>query len=623
MVFEEPVEDASEVAGGGAHAVGDAGDGAEDGGVGGDGAAGVEVAGEILPGGGETVAVQEEDLSDGLAAGAGVEDLAGVVGHLAELPGREGVGGLGVQTKIDAATRAAHGSEMRFHPSTYRTATLGGFIAGGSGGVGSIRWGGLRNFGNIIGLKVVTCEATPRILDLVGTDILKVAHAYGTNGIIVEAEIPQTAAYDWIDVIAGFDSIQDACRFGRNVAMQDGLLLKEIAPVAAPVPHDYFVRHQKFIRRDQSVVVMMVAPQAMHALGVFLAHERGEMLYRSDQASADDLELLPPAYELTWNHTTLRALKVDPTVTYLQTQYPDLETLYRIIDIFGDEMPMHNEMIRFDGRVVFSGLPIVRFTSEERLEEIIRIHEEVGARVFNPHRYTLEEGGMKRRRPRSARLQARGRPGRHPQPRQDDRLGEPGFRLHRRNGLPLLEPRPRRTRLTPMRVLVIQAHPVETSYSAALATIAIEMLQSNGHVVDSLDLYVENFEAVLSREERLIYHDVAENMTPAIRPYVERIKAAEALVFVYPVWNFGMPAILKGFFDRVFVPGVAFEMRDGQLIRVLSPKKKVAVITTYGGPRRRAFLVGDPPRKIRATRLLDGLPPVPPGAVSGPLRHEQ
>ena len=332
-------------------------------------------------------------------AGGAILDLAGLDQVLASSPLTVRAQAGAILAKIDAATHAAHRTEMRFHPSTYRTATLGGFIAGGSGGVGSIRWGGLRNFGNIIGLKVVTCEASPRILDLAGTDILKVAHAYGTNGIIVEAEIPQTASYDWIDVIAGFPTIQDACRFARNVAMQDGLLLKEVASIAAPVPHDYFLRHQKFIRRDQSVVVMMVAPQAMHALGVFLAHERGEMLYRADQADPDDLEILPRAYELTWNHTTLRALKVDPSVTYLQTQYPDLETLTRIIDLFGDELPMHNEMIRFDGRIVFSGLPIVRFTSEARLEEIIQVHEDLGARVFNPHRYTLEEGGMKRSDP--------------------------------------------------------------------------------------------------------------------------------------------------------------------------------------------------------------------------------
>ena len=68
--------------------------------------------------------------------------------------------------KIDQQTRAAHGSEIRFFPSTYRTATVGGFVAGGSGGVGSIRWGGLRALGNILGLTVVTCEAVPRVLKI-------------------------------------------------------------------------------------------------------------------------------------------------------------------------------------------------------------------------------------------------------------------------------------------------------------------------------------------------------------------------------------------------------------------------------------------------------------------------
>src|SRR6185437_5402113 len=299
--------------------------------------------------------------------------------------------------KLDNATREAVGGELRFHPSTYRMATLGGFIAGGSGGVGSIRWGGLRNFGNILGLKVITCEAEPRELEFTGTDILKVAHAYGTNGIIVEAEMPLTAAYDWVDFMAGFDSIIDACAFAEAVAQQDGLLLKEIAPVAAPVPYDYFNRHRPFIRhRDQSVVCMMVAPFAVEALQVLLDLWKGEALYRGDKVDEETRRKLPPQYELAWNHTTLRALKVDPTITYLQTQYPDLEHVKRIIGIFGDEMPMHIEMNKFDGRIVFSGLPLVRYTSEARLEEIIRIHEENGCLVFNPHRFTLEEGGMKR-----------------------------------------------------------------------------------------------------------------------------------------------------------------------------------------------------------------------------------
>lgn len=299
--------------------------------------------------------------------------------------------------KLDEATREAVGGEMRFHPSTYRMATLGGFIAGGSGGVGSIRWGGLRAFGNLLGLKVITCEEKPRVLDLVGPDILKVAHAYGTNGIIVEAEVPLTAAYDWVDVLVGFDTALDACAFGEQAARQDGLLLKEISPVAAPMPHDWFNRHRPYIRhRGQSVVLLMAAPSSVPALVDFIAFHKGELLLRSDTLTAEEKAKIPPVYELAWNHTTLRGLKIDDGITYLQTQYPDLEHVKWAIDLFGDEMPMHIEMTRFDGKIVFSGLPIVRYTSEARLEEIIALHEANNCLVFNPHRYTLEEGGMKR-----------------------------------------------------------------------------------------------------------------------------------------------------------------------------------------------------------------------------------
>jgi NAD(P)H dehydrogenase (quinone) len=157
-----------------------------------------------------------------------------------------------------------------------------------------------------------------------------------------------------------------------------------------------------------------------------------------------------------------------------------------------------------------------------------------------------------------------------------------------------------------MRVLLIHAHPVETSYSAQLRDAAKAALEGAGHAVDLLSLYDENFDAVLSREERLTYHDTNVNITPTIAPYVARVRAAEGVVLVHPVWNFGMPAILKGFFDRVFVPGVAFRMTEGdkgRLVRCLDNVSKVAVITTYGGPRLRAMLVGDPPRRV-ARRVL-------------------
>ena len=153
-----------------------------------------------------------------------------------------------------------------------------------------------------------------------------------------------------------------------------------------------------------------------------------------------------------------------------------------------------------------------------------------------------------------------------------------------------------------MRVHVVHAHPVETSYNRSLFHAACEALEAAGHEVDALNLYEENFEAVMSREERLNYHDVPNNVSDCLRPYVERLQAAEGIVFVHPVWNFGYPAILKGYFDRVFMPGVSFEMSDGpengRLVPKLRKIRKAAFVTTYGGTRFRTIVMGDPPRLL-------------------------
>lgn len=156
-----------------------------------------------------------------------------------------------------------------------------------------------------------------------------------------------------------------------------------------------------------------------------------------------------------------------------------------------------------------------------------------------------------------------------------------------------------------MRVLVVFAHPVENSFSAALHRMVLETLRASGHEVDDIDLYADGFDPRLSREEWLTYHDVEVNRKP-VNDYVERLLAAEALVLVFPVWNFGYPAILKGFFDRVFMPGVSFRMSEGNhgdLAPCLHNIRKVAAVTHYGGNRLRAFLAGDPPRKA-VTRVL-------------------
>jgi FAD/FMN-containing dehydrogenase len=329
----------------------------------------------------------------------------GVVLNLAEMdkvrairPGRVVAEPGAILAKIDGETRSS-GQELRMYPSTYNTASVGGFVAGGSGGVGSINWGGLRDFGNILRLRVLTMEGEPRALELTGDDLHKAAHAYGTNGIIVEVEMPLAASYDWIELIVGFDGFAAAASYANALGEEDGLLTKLITVIADPVSHEYFLRHRRFLPKGKSIALIMVAEHALDALRAFNRRYKGATtLFDTSLLSAEDRKGLPPIYELTWNHTTLRALRVDPAITYLQALYPfpdQLKTVTRIHDHFGSEVMGHLEFARFNGKVTCFGLPLVRFTTEKRLDEIVAIHEAMGAPIFNPHRYTLEEGGMK------------------------------------------------------------------------------------------------------------------------------------------------------------------------------------------------------------------------------------
>src|SRR3954469_14311363 len=147
-----------------------------------------------------------------------------------------------------------------------------------------------------------------------------------------------------------------------------------------------------------------------------------------------------------------------------------------------------------------------------------------------------------------------------------------------------------------MKVFVLYAHPVEASFNAGLHRLIVERLSAAGHAVDDCDLYAEDFDPRMSREERLGYHDPSANID-SVRDYVGRLKRAEALVLSFPVWNYGFPAILKGFFDRVFLPGVSFDLTDGILRPTLHNIGKLAAVTTYGGSRFRTILMGDPPRR--------------------------
>jgi FAD/FMN-containing dehydrogenase len=296
---------------------------------------------------------------------------------------------------IDDQTRA-DGWELRMFPSTKRTATIGGFVAGGSGGVGSVTYGGLREPGNVLAARVVTVEDEPRVLELRDDAALNVNHAYGTTGIITALEMPLAPAWPWVDVVVAADDFTASVRIGHRVALADGIVKKLLTPLAWPIPA-YFHHFKSEFPAGRDCLIAMIAEPSLAPFKALVAREGGEITYCAATAEGPGER---PLYECTWNHTTLHALKIDRAITYLQALYPAdrLEAaVAELSALFPDELMPHLEFQRFGGRVTASGLPLVRYTTKERLNEIIAVHEARGVSIANPHVYTLEDGTRHKR----------------------------------------------------------------------------------------------------------------------------------------------------------------------------------------------------------------------------------
>ena len=154
-----------------------------------------------------------------------------------------------------------------------------------------------------------------------------------------------------------------------------------------------------------------------------------------------------------------------------------------------------------------------------------------------------------------------------------------------------------------MRVLVIFAHPLGDSYAATLRDTVVAALEAGGHTVDLCNLYQEDFDPILSAQEWRDYENTSEN-TRAVSRQVERLRQAEGIIFVFPSWWYGMPAILKGYFDRVWLPGIAFEFGPQAIRPLLMSIRMFGVVTTTGAPEwfTRIYM-GNPSRKV----LMRGL----------------
>ena len=326
-------------------------------------------------------------------SGGIVLDLSGMNAVKWVKPGRACVEAGAKLAAIDRVTRP-QGWEIRMFPSTYRTATIGGFIGGGSGGIGSVTYGQLRDRGNLHAVRVVTMEDTPRVIELRGDEVHQVSHAYGTNGIITELEIPLGPAYPWAEAIVVFDDFMSAAHFGQALGDADGIVKKLVSIHAWPIP-SYFTALKDVLPEGKAAALVIVSEADLLALNALIKECGGTLTYQKDAQAASKGAALS---EFTWNHTTLLARNVDERWTYLQTLFPydpDLQLMQHMYEHFGDEVVMHLEFIRVEGKILPAALQLVRYSTAERLHEIIRYHEENGAFIANPHTYILEDGGRK------------------------------------------------------------------------------------------------------------------------------------------------------------------------------------------------------------------------------------
>jgi NAD(P)H dehydrogenase (quinone) len=161
-----------------------------------------------------------------------------------------------------------------------------------------------------------------------------------------------------------------------------------------------------------------------------------------------------------------------------------------------------------------------------------------------------------------------------------------------------------------VRAAVILAHPNPDSFSHVLAQRAHAGLLAAGHEATLVDLYVLGFAAAMSAAEREAYHGETPILDPQVQAQVDLITGIDTLVFVYPTWWSGLPAILKGWLERVMVPGVGFRFdeRSGKVRPGLTNVRRIIGISTYGSPRWYVRLVNDNGRRtlMRALRLSTG-----------------
>ncbi len=282
-----------------------------------------------------------------------------------------------------------YGRELRLFPSTWKTASIGGFIAGGSGGIGSIKWGFLRDPGNLIGLEAVNVNLNPKLMKLNAEESEPLNHAYGTNGIITSLIISTDVKQDWYSIVIDCEDFQSAINMiklctSAAIELKLGAILED--EIVDKMP-SWFKRknlcHKLLIQSNLGGVKTI------------------EMICKKNKLNLENLgredELDHGISDLVWNHTTLQMRAKDKNWTYLQMLLPlneEFKLIKSLRDKYGKVLLWHLEAVSQQGIPRLAALPLLKWNDEKQLNEIMEYCRSLGAIIFNPHVLTVEGGGL-------------------------------------------------------------------------------------------------------------------------------------------------------------------------------------------------------------------------------------
>ena len=288
------------------------------------------------------------------------------------------------------------GWELRCYPSTVAKASVGGFLGGGSGGIGSVKHGGLRDFATVRAMEVVTMEPEPRVVKHEGEAVHEILHAWGTNGVMTKIWLTLTPAVEWAQVALTFKTFKAAFDFSELVAKDAAWDKRLVTVFEWPLP-SFFAPVKGLMREGEASIFLMIADTQRESL-VAEAEKAGGAVTLAERYAG--LRSQPLLSDYTWNHTTLWAMKADANFTYLQCGFnPEhvREQFALLKAKYGEEFLLHIEWMKNgEGVIVPGAIPVVRYSTESRLNEMIAYCREIGVFVTNPHVNNVEGGGRYR-----------------------------------------------------------------------------------------------------------------------------------------------------------------------------------------------------------------------------------